>query len=147
MKDFASAVSGRLRIRFPALANPLFAAHVADALNKDLPITATRHNPAACSLIIEYDAKRLPLADAVLRTKAHLASCQRGIEGAAMPRRRRRSARLRLNRYAKIAALASLSISLASAYTGPKRLHIITGWIFVACLCAHLAIFRRTLIH
>ena len=147
MKRIVSAVPGRLRVRDPQLSDRTVAQHVIDSTSRELPVLEARANPAACSVILRYDAKVIPLPVMQKRTEDVLAACLASRGGEHPPRRRRRSARLRVNRYAKIGALASLAASLAFAYAGPKRLHIVTGWVFVACLCAHLAIFRRTLVH
>lgn len=53
---------------------------------------------------------------------------------------------MQVNRYAKAGMLGSLSASLALAATGQKRLHAVTGGIFVACLGVHLGVHRRSLL-
>ena len=147
MKHIVSAVPGRLRIKDPQFSDPLAAGKCIDAITREFPVVATRVNPGAQSIVVHYDANLIALSDMRAGTERVLAA-NLGLQ-ARYPeeRKTRRSTRLRLNRYAKIGALTSLAASLAFAYAGPKRLHIITGWVFVACLCAHLAVFRRTLVH
>ena len=43
-------------------------------------------------------------------------------------------------------ALMGLAASLAFALTRYKQLHIVTGWVFVASVVVHMAVFRRTLL-
>jgi hypothetical protein len=96
---------------------------------------------------IRHDARIIPLSEMQKRTEDVLAACLASSSGENPPRKYhwRRSPRLRLNHYAKIGAVVSLAASLDFAYTGRRRLHIVTGWIFVACLCSHMAVFRRAL--
>lgn len=147
MKCIVSAVPGRLRIKVPQLLQGELAQRFVECSARALPLLSSRANPDAFSIVLHYDADAISLSDARTRVEQTLDAL---LAPAAKPGKsmaRRRSARLRLNRYAKMGALASLAVSLASAYAGPKRLHVMTGWVFVACLCAHLAVFRRTLTH
>jgi hypothetical protein len=146
MKRIVSAVPGRLRVRDPRLSDRAVAQHVIDSAARKLPVLEARANPAACSVILRYDAQAIPLPEMRQRTEEVLAACLSSQNGDNPPKKRRRSARMRFNRYAKIGALSSLTVSLASAYAGSRRLHVVTGWIFVACLCAHLAVFQRALL-
>jgi hypothetical protein len=150
LKRIVSAVPGRLRVRDSRLSDPATVREVVDSLSRELPVRETRANPAACSVVIRYDAQTIPLPEMQKRTEDALAAClaskiaEKIVENP--PKRWRRSPRLRLNRCAKIGALLSLAASLAFACGGNKRMHVVTGWIFLACLCAHLAVFRRSLV-
>ncbi|MDR3220805.1 MAG: hypothetical protein LBU46_02175 [Candidatus Accumulibacter sp.] len=146
MKRIVSAVPGRLRVRDSRLSERAVAQYVIDSTARKLPVLEARANPAACSVIIQYDAQAIPLAEMRQRTEDVLAACLSSQNGENPPKKRRRSARMRFNRYAKLGALASLAASLAFAYSGSRRLHVVTGWVFVACLCAHLAVFQRALL-
>ena len=150
MGQFASAVPGRLRVKDPRFGDVSAAndylTRLQQAMGGDKRLT-TRINPAATSVIVHFDARRTPLID-VQRAASEL------LESRAAPDTqrhkssgKRRSRRMRINRYAKIGALASLAASMAFAAAGGKRLHVITGMLFLACLSAHLAVFRRTLTH
>jgi hypothetical protein len=149
-KRIVSAVPGRLRVKDPRLSDHATVRKVIDSTSRELPVLETHANPTACSVVIRYDARVIPLPEMQKRTEDVLAAClaSRSEENQPQkypPRKWRRSPRLRLNRYAKIGAMASLAASLGFAYSGRKRLHIVTGWVFVACLCAHMGVFRRTL--
>ena len=143
MKRIVSAVPGRLRIKEAAFADAAVCARVALRLTQALTAASTRINSGAHSIVVNYDAGAMSPAQAHLQIEQLLAEEL----GQAPFARRRRSRRLRINRYAKIAALTSLGASLAFAAAGRKRLHVLTGGIFVACLGVHLAVFRRTLVH
>jgi hypothetical protein len=144
MERVVSAIPGRLRVRDARLFDLAVARRVIDSAARELPVLDARANPAACSVVFLYDAKAIPLAEMRRRTEDALAACLAS-PGSGKPRKKRRRARLVINRCAKIGALSSLAASICFAYTGAKRLHVVTGWIFVACLCAHLAVFRRAL--
>lgn len=148
MKQIVSAVPGRMRIkdnRFgEASAANDFVSRLQQAVGAGGGV-ATRINPQASCVVVRYDAGRVAPAD-----------MQRAAQGLltapAQPPRakshgKRRSRRLRINRYAKIGALTSLAASMAFAAAGSKRLHVVTGMVFLACLAAHLTVFRRTLVH
>lgn len=143
MKRIVSAVPGRIRIKDAALAQAALGEKITQRLKRDLAVTATRINVGAASIVVNYDATALSPAEAQRQIERLLAD-ELGQPPLAP---RRRSRRLRVNRYAKIAALTSLGASLAFAAAGRKRLHVLTGSIFVASLGVHLAIFRRTLVH
>ena len=146
MKRIVSGVPGRLRIKDSAFGDTDIANEVVARLKQLTPndaLLSTRINTGANSIVVHYDIDRLAPIDMQVRTEHLLV----GMFGKSPIRRRRRSRRLRINRYAKIGALVSLAASLAFAATGHKRLHIIAGMVFLAFLTAHLAVFRRTLIH
>jgi hypothetical protein len=144
MERVVSAIPGRLRVRDARLFDHAVVRRVIDSTARELPVLDARANPAACSVVFFYDAKAIPLAEMKRRTEDALAASLASPDGE-KPRKKCRRARLVINRCAKIGALASLAASIFFAYTGSKRLHVVTGWVFVACLCAHLAVFRRTL--
>lgn len=143
MKRIVAAVSGRIRIKDAAFADAAISQRIALRLKRDFAVTATRINTGAASIVVNYDAATLSPAEAQRQFERLLADEL----GQPPLTPRRRSRRLRVNRYAKIAALTSLGASLAFAAAGRKRLHVLTGSIFVASLGVHLAIFRRTLVH
>lgn len=143
MKRIVSAVPGRIRIKDTAFGDAAVGARVALRLTQELAAASTRINPGAYSIVVNYDAGTMSPGELHLQIEQLLAD-ELGQPPFA---RRRRSRRLRINRYAKIAALTSLGASLAFAAAGRKRLHVLTGTLFVACLGVHLAVFRRTLVH
>ena len=143
MKCIVSAVPGRLRIKDSAFADATVGERIALLLSQELSLTSTRVNPGATSIVLNYDADSISPGELHRQVEQRLAAEL----GRPLLSPRRRARRLRVNRYAKIAALTSLGASLAFAAAGRKRLHVLTGTIFVASLGVHLAIFRRTLVH
>lgn len=141
--SIVSSVPGRFRIQDAVFADASAAKILVAQLVQEFPGISPRLNGKASSLIVGYDFHTLSRTELESRTLALLST------PATPPRRhvRKRSFRLRANRYAKIGALASLGASLAFAAAGRKRLHIATGYLFLAFLGVHLAVFRRTIVH
>ncbi len=142
MKYIAAAIPGRIRIKNSQFCNHEITHHVLELITKELPVQVTRVNLAANSIIIQYDAQKIAPSVMQQQIELLLASSL----GPSAISRKRRSTRLRINRYAKIGALTSLTASLAFALSKHKRLHVATGYVFLACLGTHLAIFRRTMV-
>jgi hypothetical protein len=145
-----SAVPGRLRVKDPRLSDDAAIQKVIDSASRELPVLETRANSTACSVVILYDARVIPLPEMRQRTEDVLAACLTSRSAGSPllkspPRKWRRSPRMRFNRYAKIGAMLSLAALLGFAGSGRRRPHIVTGWVFVACVCAHMAVFRRSL--
>lgn len=148
MKRIVSAAPGRFRIKDHALRDAELARQFIERLTQqqqgesaDLQLS-TRINPEASSVVVAYDASKIRPAELQQRTEQLLTE----MLGQSPRLRGRRSKKLRINRYAKIAALSSLGASMAFAAVGHKRLHVITGGVFLACLGVHLAVFRRNLV-
>lgn len=145
MQQIVSAVPGRLRVKDARFHDEQVAADFVERLHRSVAIDgvlSTRINVGAESVIVQYDATTIAPLDARARVEAALNEmAKRHV------RRKGRSRRMRVNRYAKIGALTTLAASMAFAAAGHKRLHVITGMAFLAFLTAHLIIFRRTLVH
>lgn len=163
----AASISGRLRLKLPSATHEqLTALH--QVLCTWPGVTAVRANPSASSLIIYYDACSLSqntMEQRVIElTQAHqpqavtstaalqspLVSGPSAAPGRAPHRHsrvRKASWRRQLNRVAKTAALITLPLSIALVYAGKKRLHAITGWLFVASLATHVVIHRKNTFH
>ena len=146
MKRIVSAVPGRLRIKDPYLSTELAVASISASLSRELPIQSMRPNLVANSIVLHYDAALIDLSAMKAVTENLLAKLMRQEAANDSSRLKRRSAKRKLNRYAKIGALSSLAASLAFALTRYKQLHIVTGWVFVASVVVHMAVFRRTLL-
>ena len=141
MKRIVSAVPGRLRIKDRQLASDADLERVVAGLRAQLPLLSTRSNPRAGSVVIHYDLQRIDATEMKRRTEEIL--------GRLLGRGRRtrsRSLRLHLNQASKVIGVGSLAASLAFALARYKQLHIVTGWIFVASVAVHMAVFRRTLL-
>jgi len=143
MKRIVSAVPGRFRIKDSAFGEAAVSDKIVERLKQEVSVLSTRVNNGANSIVVHYDEGRMLATDMHQRTEQLLAE----LLGKSPTHRRRRSKRLRINRYAKIGALTSLAASMAFAASGHKRLHGVTGSVFLACLGVHLAVFRRTLVH
>lgn len=146
MKQIVSAVPGRLRVKDSRFGSAEVAENFAQRLksmatnDKELKV---RINAEAASVIVQYDAGLIALSDVITQVEGLLEIRT----GQPSLQRRRRSRRMRVNRYAKIGALASLAVSMGFAAVDHKRLHVIAGMAFLAFLSAHLIVFRRTLTH
>jgi hypothetical protein len=57
-----SFVEGRVRLRFPLLADPAFAERLKTELSKIDGVYKVEANPRTRGLLLEYDKKRLPLS-------------------------------------------------------------------------------------
>lgn len=145
MQQIVSAVPGRLRVKDARFGDAELAADFVRRLHEAAAndtAFVTRINTGAESVVVQYDPSDIELRVARARVGKALSE----MAGHAV-HRKGRSRRLRVNRYAKMGALASLGASMAFAAAGHKRLHVITGMAFLAFLSAHLIIFRRTLVH
>ena len=140
MKRIVSAVPGRLRIKDHQFASQASIDRVVAELAAQLPLTATRANPGANSVVITYPQDKIT-PDAMQRRTEEILGRVLG-RGS---RSRGRSMRLHLNQASKVIAVGSLATSLAFGVARYKQLHIVTGWVFVASVVVHMAVFRRTL--
>lgn len=163
----AASIPGRLRLKLPSGTHEqLTALH--QILGTWPDITGIRVNPSASSLIIHYDLDSLsqktmeqrvielmqahlsPQSIPASAVQTSLVSGPLAASGRALHRHsrvRKASWRRHLNRVAKTAALITLPLSIALVYAGKKRLHAITGWLFVASLATHVAIHRKNTFH
>ena len=141
MKRIVSAVPGRLRIKDHQFADEAVIERVVAELKAHLPVDGVRANARAGSVVISYPVSKISPEDMRRRTGEILGRLLgRG------SRARGRSVRLHLNQASKVIGVGSLAASLAFALTRYKQLHIVTGWVFVASVVVHMAVFRRTLL-
>lgn len=141
MKVIVAAVPGRLRLKHAALADaPMQEAFIA-RLNEMAAVTALRGNPSAASIVVEYDATAIALKE-IEKEIAQIATQLLALP--VSPRSKSgQTLKRRANRYAKYGAIASLAVSVASIYAGRKRLHVATGWLFLAFLGVHMYVHRK----
>jgi hypothetical protein len=161
MTSIASSIPGRLRLRDRALRDDARLDALGAAAARWRGVTDVEINPRAGSLLIHYDAVRLAPATCEARAVAAAAkllgrntqaSVRESVEkrakvGAgetvAQPHHPGGTPRVRVNRWAKRAMLASLAISLLLAGAGRKRWHFLTGAVFLHALALHLWVHRR----
>ncbi len=136
MTHIASSVPGRIRLKDMALRDPETLARLEAALNAQEGVSSTRGNAAVGSVVVHYERSRVKPGQIVQATVAIL--------GSTSPTTGRPFKR-RVNRYAKLGALATLTTSLVLAASGRKYAHAIAGGAFLACLGTHLYIHRRSI--
>ncbi|WP_333874958.1 HMA2 domain-containing protein [Methylobacter sp.] len=141
MSRIVSSLPGRIRIRDRVLRNQRRLNQLEAELIQIEGITSLQSNPGAGSIILYFDAAQ---SDAEMMEAAVDAAVDNAL-ATPLPAVDR-SVKMRVNRYAKAGMLGSLATSLALAATGQKRLHAVTGGIFVACLGVHLSTHHRSLL-
>ncbi len=161
MNCVASSLPGRIRLRHAALRNPERLARLQRTIRDWPPVRAVSVNERAGSLLVSYDAFALREDECARRCIAALAGvlparteAPTGRATAAPaangtpPRAPARSGapRVRANRLAKRAMLATLAASMLLAAMGAKRWHIWTGIAFLHALGVHLWVHRRNLL-
>jgi hypothetical protein len=104
-------------------------------------VTAVVSNPGAGSMVLQFDGGRTDTSVLEAAVDAVVDSAL----AAPLPKSKR-SAKMRINRYAKAGMIGSLATSIALAASGQKRWHAVTGGIFVACLGVHLSVYRRSIL-
>ena len=144
MSFVSSSIPGRIRLRHAALRNPDRLARIERSIGAWPQVRAVSTNAKAGSLLVTYDAAALDANDCAKRCEAAVAELLPGQAAPASPRHG--SPRVRANRLAKRAMLASLAASMLLAAVGAKRWHIGTGVFFLHALGVHLWVHRRHLI-
>lgn len=154
MHCVASSIPGRIRLRHAALRNPDRLARLQRTIADWPQVRAVTANETAGSLLVRYDAGALDDNDCARRCAAALAELlperagQAPTVAVSVPATRARGGapRVRANRAAKRAMLASLAASMLLAAFGAKRWHIWTGLVFLHALGVHLWVHRRNLL-
>jgi len=141
MSRIVSSLPGRIRVRDRVLRNRVRLERLEAALIKIEGVTSLQSNSGAGSVVLHFDAAR---ADAE-RLEAAVDTAVDAVLATPLPAGKR-SVKMRVNRYAKVGMLTSLTTSLVLAAAGQKRWHAVTGAIFVACLGVHLGVHRRSLL-
>jgi len=159
----ASSLPGRIRLRHAALRNPDRLARLQRIIGDWPQVRAVSVNEKAGSLLVSYDAVALRENDCARRCEAAFAAVlparsevpparaahavSEARPRASTPSPARSGApRVRANRMAKRAMLASLAASMLLAAMGAKRWHIGTGIAFLHALGVHLWVHRRNLV-
>lgn len=154
MDPIRSSVPGRLRIRCEDLRAPECLRDLEGWIAGLPGVDATRANPVSGSLVVEYDPQLLSRTELEERVRAHFEEPSIGdfaqdsavdAEDEEPVLRVRRFNERKVNQVAKIAGMATLGVSMVAAAAGRKRLHIVTGGMFLGCLAAHLVVHRRRL--
>ena len=141
MSRIVSSLPGRIRVRDRVLRNRARLDQLEVALRRIEAVTSLQSNPGAGSVVLYFDVAQ---ADAAALEEEVDAAVDAAL-AAPLPKNKR-SLKMQVNRYAKVGMLGSLATSLALAATGQKKLHAVTGGLFVACLGVHLGVHRRSLL-
>lgn len=159
MSRIVSSTPGRIRLRDQALHRLATMEEMRATLATLDGVDSIECNPEAGSLTLRYDLKRVQQHVIVPKVEAAAAAAFGALLGVRNPGAKLRGRKAsqgskpaaafpgsRLNRYAKCGMLGSLAISLAFAGAGKKRLHVVSGSLFLVCLGTHIAIHRRRLL-
>lgn len=144
MSTIVSSLPGRIRVRDKGLRDREKLDRLKSALSEIAAITELQDNVRTGSVLLRFDrhAVALPEMEASIN-----AAIDRVIGKPPTPERL--FSPKNLNRYNKIAMLATLGASLFALTTSPRkrriRWHKITGYLFVANLAAHLFTYRKSL--
>jgi len=144
----ASLLDGRVRIRDEGLKREPLITRVREALLATPGVSAVDANPRVGSLLVLYSAA-LTAVEKILKMVSDLLGSGEEVRGGAEPAQssavrsfiRRASpgepSVLKRRTLNNIGMLASLVLSLAAAILGFKKLHILTGIVFVALFGRH----------
>jgi len=141
MNRIVSSLPGRIRVRDKRLRHRARLELLELDLSKLPAVTELQTNAGAGSIVVNFDAEQVDPAtlenqvDAAV-DKALDAPLDKPV----------RSMTMRVNRYAKVGMLSSLTTSLALAAVGRKRGHAIAGGVFIACLGVHLTTHNKSLL-
>jgi hypothetical protein len=148
MPSIASAIPGRIRLRFSNVETGQQLEAFSLSCREQSAVTSVRINLPARSLILHFDPDTCPLATMLewLETRLTVVGKAAAVSTPAKPGKRPRPLKLRINRVAKIGAISSLTASMIWAATGNKRLHIVSGAVFLGFLAVHMGVYRRNLV-
>ena len=135
-----STVSGRIRIRSNRLKSKKIASKVLREAEALEGVSDVRINPAAGSLVVNYDTRAVETLELEDRLEA---LCM-------PPKPKTNGARKTISRYAnkatKVGMATTLATSLAYAYLGNKKAHIRFGKAFVVFAGLHILRYQSTLL-
>ncbi len=157
MHCIASSIPGRLRLRHTLLRDPARLARLVEDFRQWPQVGEVSANVRTGSLLVRYDAAALCEAECARRCAAAVAGLLPAPPRDAAPPistatpatragRRAGTSRVRANRLAKRAMLATLAASMLLAAMGAKRLHIWSGIAFLHALGVHLWVHRHHLL-
>jgi len=143
----ASHLPGRLRLRHPTLRQASRNESLRTTLHGWDGVLSVTGNPATGSVLIHYDAVRLPPAEMEACVAAALRPPLSDDAGEAAARKAPPPSDTlwRMNRAAKIGMLGSLSGTLLALAVG-KKLHAAFGAAHLAFLAVHLTAHRKKLL-
>lgn len=142
MNRIVSSLPGRIRVRDKRLRDQTRLNELKKTLLKIAAITELHGDARTGSIVVNFDPSAIEIA--ALETKIDLAVDKVLAESLTPPLLTKK----RVNRYNKIAMVGSLAASLALAAARRKRwrrLHALTGYLFVANLGVHLYLYRKSL--
>lgn len=142
MSRIVSSLPGRIRIRDKRLRDQTRQHELKKELLQITGITQLQGNVRTGSVVINFD----PVAIEITALESKLDSAVDKVlsESLTPPLLTKK----RINRYNKLAMLGSLTASMALAMARRKRwrrLHALTGYLFIANLGVHLYLYRKTL--
>ncbi len=142
MNRIVSSLPGRIRVRDKRLRDQTRLNELKKTLLKIAAITELHGDARTGSIVVNFDPSAIEIA--ALETKIDSAVDKVLAEPLTPPLLTKK----RVNRYNKIAMVGSLAASLALAAARRKRwrrLHALTGYLFVANLGIHLYLYRKSL--
>ncbi|QPK62078.1 hypothetical protein IVG45_14570 [Methylomonas sp. LL1] len=142
MSRIVSSLPGRIRIRDKRLRDQARLNELSKQLLNITAITELQGNARTGSVVVNFDPNVIEIA--VLETKLDTAVDKVLAEPLTPPLLTKK----RINRYNKIVMMGSLAASLALATARKKRwrrLHAMTGYLFVVNLGLHLYLYRKSL--
>lgn len=142
MNRIVSSLPGRIRIRDKSLRDQTRLNELEKQLSKIAAITELQGNVRTGSVVVYFDPGAIEIA--ALEAKLDSAVDKVLVDTLTPPLLTKK----RINRYNKIAMMGSLAASLALAAARRKRwrrLHALTGYLFVVNLGVHLYLYRKSL--
>lgn len=142
MNRIVSSLPGRIRIRDKSLRDQTRLNELEKQLSEITAITELQGNVRTGSVVVYFDPSVIEIAE--LETKLDSAVDKVLADTLTPPVLTKK----RINRYNKIAMVGSLAASLAFAAARRKRwrrLHALTGYLFVVNLGVHLYLYRKSL--
>ena len=143
MNRIVSSLPGRIRIRDKNLRDQAKLNELKNELLKIAAITQVQDNVRTGSVLVRFDRSAIEIAT----LEANIVSAVDKVIGKPSKPPALLS-RKNINRYNKLVMLASLGTSLTFAVASRRRwrrLHALTGYLFIANLGVHLFIYRKAL--
>lgn len=143
MNRIVSSLPGRIRIRDKNLRDQVRLNELKNVLLKIAAITQLQDNVRTGSVLVRFDPSAIEMAT----LEANILSAVDKVIGKPSKTPALLS-RKSINRYNKLVMLASLGTSLTFAVARRRRwrrLHALTGYLFIANLGVHLFIYRKAL--
>ena len=135
-----STVSGRIRIRSNRLKSKKIASKVLREVEALEGVSDVRINPAAGSLVVNYDTRAVETLELEDRLEALCMPPKPATNGT------KKTISRYANRATKVGMATTLATSLAYAYLGNKKAHIRFGKAFVVFAGLHILRYQSTLL-